>query len=98
MEDEAQKITKRLYGDDKVKYEIILNILYFIQKLDGNINNYLKGNSDGWIMGLVENLEGIVHKRVRVFATCMSKSEFKKLCECNEAPVSRRLIPFKRTF
>ena len=78
MEDVAQKITKRLYGNDEIKYEIILNILYFIQKLDGNINNYLKGNSDRWIMGLVENLEDIDHKRVREFAICMPKSEFKK--------------------
>lgn len=98
MEDVAQKITKRIYGDDKVKYEVILNMLYYEQKM-GNynevVNYYLQGNMDEFIMGIMEYLEGTIdfedmeemgkrHKHVREYANCMPIREFKKLMECIE--------------
>ena len=89
MEDVAQKITKRLYDGDKVKYEIILTMLYYEQKI-GNFHEvakyYLEGNLDEYIMCLIENLQGnadlgeLDHKHVR--ESDMTISEFKKLCEC----------------
>ena len=61
MEDVAQKITKRLYDGDKVKYEIILTMLYYHQKLSGDIRYYSEGIPDKWldewIKVIIEHLE-----------------------------------------
>ena len=86
MEDVAQKITKRLYGDDKVKYEIIFTILDSTQKLGEDTKYYSEGNLDEYIRGAIEfledntDLEKIDHKRVREHDITIS--EWKKLCEC----------------
>ena len=89
MEDVAQKITERLYGDDdKVKYEIILTILYFEQKFGGNINYYLEGNLDEYMKGIIEalkdnaDLKKLDYKHAR--ESDITASEFKKICECLE--------------
>ena len=57
MEDVAQKITKRLYGDDKVKYEIILTMLYVTQKIGEDIRYFTEGILDEFIRGQIELLE-----------------------------------------
>ena len=86
MEDVAQKITKRLYDGNKVKYEIILNMLYYEQKFGGDIRSYSEGNLDEYIRGAIEflednaDLEKLNHKRVREHDITIS--EWKKLCEC----------------
>ena len=57
MEDVAQKITKRLYGDDEIKYEIILTMLYVTQKVGGDIRYFTEGILDEFIRGQIELLE-----------------------------------------
>ena len=70
MEDIAQKVTERLYGEDKVKFEIILTMLYYAQKF-GVIGYYSEGNVDEYIRGIIEHLEDntdlekLDHKHVR---------------------------------
>ena len=91
MEDVAPKITERLYGDDKIKYELILTILYLEQKF-GNIREVAKYNSEGnfdeYIMGIIEHiedntdLEKLDHKSAR--SRDIPISEWKKIRNCFE--------------
>ena len=57
MDDIAQKVSERLYGDDEVKYEIILTLLHVAQKLDEDIRYFSEGNLDEYMKGIIEVLE-----------------------------------------
>ena len=65
MEDVAQNITKRLYGDDKVKYEFIRFTLNNMKKVFDILNedddeffeSMSKGHLDEYMMGVVEFYE-----------------------------------------
>ena len=92
MEDVAQKITKRLDGDDKVKYETIFTMLHHAQKFGLDTNYYSEGEwldewLDAWIRVIIEHLEENVdlkkidHKHFRGLDIT---SEFKKICEICE--------------
>ena len=86
MEDVAHKVTKRLYGNDEIKFEIILTMLYYEQKFGGDIKQYSESNLDEYNRGLIEfledntNLEKLDHKHVRERDIPMS--EYKKLRNC----------------
>ena len=93
--DIARKVTERLYGGDKVKYEIIIDMLYLEQKLGGAARYYSEGILDGYIMGVVEHLEDTFyledkeeiekrHKFVREYANSIPISEYRKFCNCLE--------------
>ena len=65
MNDIAHKITERLYGDDKVKFEIIFHFLNGVKQVndilgmqDDEFNKSLsEGNLDRYMMGVVEFFE-----------------------------------------
>ena len=65
MEDVAQNITKRLYGEDKVKYEFIHFTLNNMKKVFDILNedddeffeSMSKGHFDEYMMGVVEFYE-----------------------------------------
>ena len=88
MEDVAQKVTKRLYGNDKVKFGIILTLFYYTQKFGEDIRYYSEGNLDEYIKGFIEfledniNLKELDHKLVREYD--MLISEWKKIRNCLE--------------
>ena len=66
MNDIAHKVTERLYGDDKVKCEILINFLKGVKKLfdalgakgyDEFTKSLSEGRLDEYMMGVMEQFE-----------------------------------------
>ena len=90
MNDIARKVTERLYGDDKVKFEIILNMLIYEQMNHEFTRRLSECYLDEYIIGLIEHLEDTFdkeeiekrHNSVREHANCIPIRESNKLIEC----------------
>ena len=63
MNDIAHKVAERLYGGDKVKFEIIFYLLNYLKKVNGlqDYDEFTKslseGNLDGYMMDMIEFFE-----------------------------------------
>ena len=84
-------VTERLYGDDKVKFEIIFHFLNVMKKLnepayDEFVRSLSEGNLDEYIMGYIEFIESIGNINLKILRNIsirpdIEMSEFKKIRE-----------------
>ena len=80
MNDIAHEVTKRLYGDDKVKCEILIHFLTTNKKVfdtlgiqgDEFTKSLSEGHLDGFMMSVVEHFED--HFNLEELAVEMSKN------------------------